>query len=207
MNTTSTHNVNEHRQAGRSSSERGFTLIEVLVAVLVLLAGIVAVAKMVPWAMQSDLVSRNTTVASNVVQRELNQMLQQRMFVQGGAGACAPLSGEYYFCDADGNSIALGAIGASSSPTSAGCPLDLTGQVIDFSQPASACAAGYTLLKTIPWNPVNGVTQTVEMRWRVVTMMSSNGSPVRKFIIMGVRTSQAGGPALVNNVQVVAGKN
>lgn len=188
-------------------SERGFTLIEVLVAVAVLLAGVVAVAEMVPWAMQSDLVSRNTTVASNVAQRELNQMVEQRLIVQGG-GPCAALSGQYYFCDVDGNPIGLGAIGApGSSTTSAGCPLDSTGQVIDFSKPAASCSSGYTLTKSIPWNPVNGAGETVEMRWRVVTMMNAGGAPVRKFIIIGVRTSQAGGPALVNNVQVVVGKN
>lgn len=192
---------------GVPRSERGFTLIEVLIAVAVLLAGIVAVAEMVPWAMQSDLVSRNTTLASNVAQRELNQMAEQRVIVQGG-GACAALSGQYYFCDADGNSIGLGTIGApGSSTTTAGCPLDSTGQVIDFTQPASSCTAGYTLTEQIPWNPVSGVSETVEMRWRVVTMFNAGGGPVRKFIIMGVRSSQAGGPALVNNVQVVVGKN
>lgn len=207
MNSMSAHSTYDHRQASRSGSEQGFTLIEVLVAVAVLLAGIAAVAEMVPWATQSDLLSRNTTVASDVAQRELNQMLQQRMNVDGGAGACATLSGQYYFCDVDGNSIALGAIGSGSSPTSAGCPLDSTGQAIDFSQPASSCTTGYTLTKRIPWNPVIGVGETVEMRWRVVTMMNSSGAPVRKFVIMGVRTSQVGAPALVDDVQVVAGKN
>lgn len=199
--------TNDGPSVSVSSSEQGFTLIEVLVAVAVLLAGIVAVAEMVPWAMQSDLVSRNTTLASNVAQRELNQMVEQRVIVQGG-GACAALSGQYYFCDTDGNPIGLGTIGApGSTTTTAGCPLDSTGQVIDFSQPASSCTAGYTLTKQIPWNPVNGVNETVEMRWRVVTMFNAGGAPIRKFIIMGVRSSEAGGPALVNNVQVVVGKN
>lgn len=194
--------TNRQSRALRSRA-RGFTLIEVLIAMVVLLVGIVAVAGMIPWAMQSDTISRNVSVASNVAQRELEQMVQQSLTIQGG-GSCSALSGQYYFCDADGNTIGLGGTGAGSSPTWAGCPLDSTGQFIDFSQPASSCTSGYTLTKQVPWNSVIGVTQSAEMRWRVVTMMNS-GTPVRKFIIMGVRASQVGGPALVNNLQVVVG--
>lgn len=187
-----------------SSAEAGFTLIELMVATVILIVGIVAVSQMIPVSVNSDLNNRSNSIALITAQRELEQMVKQVLTVQGG-GSCSALSGHYYFCDSDGNSIGLGLTGSTSSPTQAGCPLDASGQQLDFSQPASSCTAGYTVTKQLPWNQLAGINQSVDLRWRVVTMMN-NGTPVRKFIIVGARAYQPGALTLVRNLQAVVGR-
>lgn len=57
--------------------QRGFTLVEVLVATIVLMTGVVAVAQLVPVAVTANNVSRRDSTALVIAQRELAQMLEQ----------------------------------------------------------------------------------------------------------------------------------
>lgn len=188
--------------------ETGFTLIELLMATIILMVGIVVLAEMIPNSLRTDLNSRSNSIALIAAQRELEQMVKPSLSVQGAGGSCGAIAGHSYFCDSNGDSIGLGQTGSTSAPTQAGCPLDATGQQIDFSQPATNCnpVSGYTVTRQIPWNQAAGITQAVELRWRVVTMMN-NGSPVRKFIIIGARAWQPGGLTLVTNLQAVVGRH
>src|ERR1700687_5383957 len=78
-----------------SSQQQGFSLVELMVAAVVFLVGIVAVMQLVPAAMQSNIQNRVDTASVVVAQRELDQMTAQ------------PLSNST-FTDADGNLCDLG---------------------------------------------------------------------------------------------------
>ena len=77
--------------AVRKMKQRGFTLVEVLVATIVLMTGVVAVAQLVPVAVTANNVSRRDSTALVIAQRELAQMMER------------PL-GVFTFTDALGNS-------------------------------------------------------------------------------------------------------
>src|ERR1700730_498877 len=78
-----------------SRKQHGFTLIEVLVATVLLLVGIVAVAQLVPASLNANNGNRSDSTALVFAQRDLAQMLSQ------------PLSSSS-FTDATGNSCNLG---------------------------------------------------------------------------------------------------
>jgi len=182
-------------------AQSGFSLIELMIAILILFAGIVSVAQLVPTAMRSNFRNRNDSTALIVAQRELAQMAQQTMEVQNiGACATAAPASSYYFCDQDGDTIALGSTG-STTPSSDGCPL-LAGGALDFS---TACPAGYSVKKTWVWNPVENINYEIELRWRIVTRRSGT-TPVRKVIIIGARAGTAAQGYLVTNLQTVVGR-
>lgn len=197
-------------------SAAGFTLIELMMAILILLVGIVAVAKLIPAAIDTNFRNRNDSTALIAAQRELEQMARQALGVMDpGACAGAVPAGHYYFCDTDGDIIPLGQStpgattvalpsGFSVNVAENGCPL--TNGAIDFGQPAGNCDAGYVLNKNFTWNPLAtpAITRQVEMRWRVVTWHSA-GVPMRKLIIVGARAGTAGQSLLVTNLQTVVG--
>lgn len=189
------------------SAAAGFTMIELMIAILILLVGIVAVAKLVPAAIDTNFRNRNDSTGLIAAQRQLEQMARQPLDAQiMGACAAAPV-GEYYFCDTDTDMIPLGDIDATLGPsvtTERGCPLTATGQ-LDFTQPAANCDAGYMVNKQWVWNPVTGTNQNVELRWRVITWHVL-GQPKRKVFIVGARAGTAGQSLLVTNLQTVVGR-
>src|ERR1700683_4990202 len=93
----SPHNREKCRKAGRN--QRGFTLTEVLFAIVILLVGIVAVAQLVPASIGSNSTNRNDSSALVFAQREMNQFLGQPLNM-----SLVPPS----FIDAEGNSCNLG---------------------------------------------------------------------------------------------------
>ena len=193
------HTLGERSRSG----DAGATLIELLIAIVILLIGLVPVAQMITSGLSSDLNNRSNSVALVTAQRELEQMRQQIMAVNGG-GPCTALAGSYYFCDADAQTVGIGQTGAGNTPTQIGCPLDAAKVQLDFTQTTAACAAGYFVTKLVPWNPVNQTTISVEVRWRVVTEINA-GAPVRKFIILGARAAQPRAGTLITNLQTVVG--
>ncbi len=183
-------------------ADTGFNIVELMMAILILLIGIVALAQVIPASLNYDSNNRSNSIALISAQRELEQMVRPSLTAQGEGGPCSALAGHYYFCDSDGNTVGLGQVGSGSTPTQAGCPLDSTGTQLDFT--LSCSTSGYSLIRLAPWDQVSGIKQKVELRWRVVTMMNS-GTPARKFIIIGARAWQAGGLTLVTNLQAVVG--
>ncbi|MGD0698022.1 MAG: hypothetical protein ABSB82_24670 [Terriglobia bacterium] len=177
-------------------------MLELLIAVTILFVGLVPMVQLISSGLTADLKNRSNSVSLIAGQRELEQMMQQIMTVSGGT--CSALASQYYFCDAEGQTVGMGQTGTGSTPTQAGCPLDAAKVQLDFSRATTACTAGYFMTKQVPWNQVNGATIAVELRWRVVTVMRS-GSPVRKFIILGARLAPPSGLTLITNLQTVVG--
>lgn len=162
--------------------ERGFTLIEMLVAMVVLLVGVTAVVELVPAAMQTNLNNRYDTASTVVVQRlrdlMLNQVLNTPTLTDPtGVFPCSAT----FTCSLGG--------GATNGDYFAGAPL-LNG-AIDFGK---ATVTGYNFTYTDP----NGIPYDV--RWAVETSVRSVGPIsnviVAKRYIIGARKSGSIRPAV-----------
>jgi prepilin-type N-terminal cleavage/methylation domain-containing protein len=152
----------------RSSGQGGFTLVELLIASVVFMVGVVAVFQMVPASTQSNLRTRVDTSSVVIAQREMHQMVNQ------------PLSNAS-FTDTDGNVCSLG---SSASPnTVVGSPLVQVGLFVKIDYSA-AKTAGYNFQFTNPQNPSDG---SYDVRWAVITQVNAGGSAVSKRFIIGAQ--------------------
>jgi len=147
--------------------QAGFSLLEMMLATVILLVGLVAVAQLVPASILLN--SRNRTDSSAMVfaQRELDQFVDQSLSTAS-------------FTDALGNNCSLGL--ASSPNTVQGSPLVVINNqsVIDFSQGPQP---GYSFTYVDPTDP-NGTNYDV--RWAVI--ITGNGlTASSKRFILGVR--------------------
>ncbi len=156
-----------------STTQAGFSMIELAIAAAILLFGVAAVIQFVPAAMQSNLRNRYDSTAVVVAQRLLDEMLSQ------------PLTA---------NTIPLVAT-AGPPPQAAssfgvvinlGGPAGLQGNAlqtvgtraqIDYT---AAAVGGYNFTFIDPNDP----TQTpYEIRWAVITMLSGTRPYSKRFIV------------------------
>ena len=148
------------------SKQQGFTLMEVLVATLLLITGIVAVAQLVPVAVTKNNGSRRDSTASVIAQRELAQMLEWSL-------------SNVNFTDALGNA---GTLGDPTQPgVTVGSPV-----VAIANRPAinfgAAKVPNYNFTLTDPEDP----SAQYDVRWAVIT--AGNGTSVSsRRIIIGAR--------------------
>ena len=156
----------------RRGSERGFSILEMLLATIILLVGLIAVAQLVPASILMNYRNRNDSSALVFAQRELDQFLDQ------------PLSLLVPFTDALGNPCSLG--NPASPNIVQGSPvLVINNQaIINFGV---APVPNFSFTSLDPADP-SGVTYDV--RWAVI--LTGNGTTVySKRFIIGVR--QQGG--------------
>jgi prepilin-type N-terminal cleavage/methylation domain-containing protein len=158
-----THMTTFHAKNTRGRrKQRGFTFIELAIAVVILLFGIVAVVQLVPAALQSNNANRQDTMSTVIAQRELEQMLLQ------------PLSSTS-FTDSDGNTINLGSV--TSGGTVTGSSLISNSAAIDFT------ANKVTNYNLTYQDPNDTASATYDVRWAVVTTMSGSKPSAKRFII------------------------
>ena len=162
--------------AGKPSRSRGFTLVETMMAIVVLGIGVMSLAMLIPYATQNDYRSRMDTAATFIATRQLEQMLAQPYNIPGNAY----ISEE----DGDGNTasitVSCGAPGCDAGAT-------VIGGLICFAYPPTvACPAppaGYGRIYTIPDSGVAGAPKinygTYDVRWHV----SQNANGVRTILI------------------------
>jgi hypothetical protein len=149
--------------------ERGFSILEMLLATVVLLVGLVAIAQLVPATIVLNFRNRTDSSALVFAQRELDQFIDQPLFVTT-------------FTDTTGNTCALG----SASPANAvqGSPVVVVNNqvVIDFSQ---ALVTNYSF--PIPYqDPTDPSGVAYDVRWAVI--VTGNGTAVSsKRFILGIR--------------------
>jgi prepilin-type N-terminal cleavage/methylation domain-containing protein len=157
----------------RRATEKGFSLLEMMLATIILLVGIVAIAQLVPASILMNYRNRNDSAALVFAQREMDQFLDQ------------PLSLSVPFTDALANTCSLG--DPTAPNTVQGSPvLVINNQaVINFgAAPVTNFSFSY------PENPTDPTSATYDVRWAVI--LTGNGSIVySKRFIMGVR--QQGG--------------
>jgi prepilin-type N-terminal cleavage/methylation domain-containing protein len=158
----------------RDKGERGFSLLEMLFATVILLVGLVAIAQLVPASILLNYQNRNDSSAMVFAQRELDQMLDQ------------PLNQNpptQQFKDAEGNVCKIGDPAITNAVQGTNVVLYNNQAVIDFN----STVAGYNFLYADPTDP-NG--PSFDVRWAVI--VTGNGSTVSsKRFILGVR--QQGG--------------
>jgi len=156
--------------------QRGFSILEMLLATVILLVGLVAVAQLVPTSILLNFRNRNDSAAMVFAQRELDQMLDQ------------PLSSNS-FTDAQGKFCQLGnsATPTPSSPNASfGSPVVVINNLafIDFG---ASPVSNYSFTYTDPMDPSG---TTFDVRWAVI--LTGDGAHVfNKRFILGVR--QQGG--------------
>jgi type II secretory pathway pseudopilin PulG len=168
--------IQTHKMAKHRNAQRGFTILELAIATVVLLVGIVSVVELVPASMQNNSNNRQSTMTTVIGQRILEQMALQ------------PLKATA-FVDSDGNALSLGAGVAGV----AGSPLVAGSAQINF---AAAAVPGYSLAYIDPNNPNTG---TYDVRWAVVTTANAAGTITAKRFIVGARKLSVTGISLAVN--------
>lgn len=165
---------------------RGFTLIEMMIATVVLLVGLVGVAQLVPVSVLLNTANRNDSTSLVIAQREMDQLMAQ------------PLA-SLTFTDPTGLTCAIGDICNLGDPNLSnpnltpplppplivGSPVvnSGTGPLINFAAPLQP---GYSF--STPWVDPNDGTN-YDIRWAVVTSVNASVGPQAsgKRFIVGVR--------------------
>jgi prepilin-type N-terminal cleavage/methylation domain-containing protein len=173
--------VCEKRSKARRG-QRGFTLTEVLIAIVILLVGIVAVAQLVPASIGSNSTNRNDSSALVFAQREMNQFLGQPLNM-----SLVPPS----FIDAEGNSCNLGDPTQPNQMIGSPVVVFYNQLVIDFSQ---STVPSYSFTYHDPNDPFD---VNYDVRWAVYTTVNGASVASKRFIL-GAR--KKGGNGIYNPV-------
>jgi prepilin-type N-terminal cleavage/methylation domain-containing protein len=163
----------------RRRNEKGFSLLEMIIASAILLVGVLSVVQLVPTSLRSNLYNRMDTMATVVAQHQLDLMLNQPL----NATAFTGINGIQ-----NGDSIG-GSAGWSGSPV----VMQGSSVVIDFSQnPVNGYSVeGYQ----DPQDPNFPNGTQFELRWAVYTV-TSRGTVISKRILVGCRQTNAAQPML-----------
>jgi prepilin-type N-terminal cleavage/methylation domain-containing protein len=156
--------------AARSGAERGFTLVEMLIATVVVVVGLVAVAQLVPTSMMMNANNRSDGTALVIAQKQMEALRAVPMTTNtftDALGVTCPLATICSVGDPNQPGIFVGSpvVPFNNSP------------VIDFAQ---APVAGYSYTYTDPNDPSGAVN---DVRWAVVTVV--NGSVNGRRIVVG----------------------
>jgi type II secretory pathway pseudopilin PulG len=166
-----------HSSTKLRDRERGFSILEMLFATIMLLVGLVAIAQLVPASILLNYRNRTDSSALVFAQRQLDQMLDQPLNVN-------------QFTDALGNICQLGNPAATNAVQGSTVTTTINNQtLIAFNSPNPPLAPtnGYGFTYQDPTDP-NGTTYDV--RWAVIITGNGATASSRRFIL-GVR--QAGG--------------
>jgi hypothetical protein len=162
------------------SMERGFSVLEMIIASAIMMVGIISVMQLVPVSVQLNANNRLDTLATVIAQRELDQMLSQPLNVNS-------------FIDQAGYTISLGGAGSPGAPV----VMDSTGSVlINFG---AAPVTGFVIPAYVDLNDPNPNRPTFELRWAVIPQVF-NGRTVSKRIIIGCRQINSGRAVLPVNL-------
>ena len=164
----------------KRAGERGFSILEMLLASVILMVGIIGVVQLVPASLQLNASNRYDTLTTVIAQRELDQMLAQPVDLTT-------------FTDSAGNLVSLGGAG------SPGAPVIMQGQMaqIDFT---AARVDGFSIASYMDPNDPNFPNGAIfELRWAVIPQVSG-GRVISKRIILGCRQTNATQPMLPVNL-------
>jgi type II secretory pathway pseudopilin PulG len=148
--------------------QRGFTLMEVLVATVVLFTGIVGVAQLVPVAVTANNNNRRDSSASVIAQRQLAQFLQ------------LPVTYPSPYTDTGVCSLGCGLGDPAHPGVTVGSPVVVIANrpTIDF---AAAKVANYNF--TAPVDPEDPYGAQYDVRWAVITGGNGTTASSRRFIL------------------------
>jgi prepilin-type N-terminal cleavage/methylation domain-containing protein len=173
------HNREQRRMAWRN--QRGFTITEVLLAIVILLVGIVAVAQLVPASISSNSTNRNDSSALVFAQRQmdlfLNQPLNNTSFIE-------TIDSQTFTCNLGNPALPNVVVGSNYA-------LFYNQLVIDFS---ASTVTNYSFVYHDPNDPAE---VNYDVRWAVFTTTNS-GAVTSKRFILGAR--KKGGNGIYNPV-------
>lgn len=166
--------------------ESGLSLLEMMLATVILLVGLVAVAQLVPASILLNYRNRTDSSALVFAQREMDQFLDQ------------PLSSPA-FTDAQGYFCQLG--NAATTNVVVGSPLVNNQALIDFNQ---ALVPNYSY--ATPFIDPNDPSGTgYDVRWAVI--VTGNGTAVSsKRFILGIRQQGGSGYFQPVTLDMMVGK-
>jgi type II secretory pathway pseudopilin PulG len=162
----------------RGKREQGFSILEMMLATIILLVGLVAIAQLVPASILLNYRNRTDSAAMVFAQREMDFMLDQPLvsttFTDALGVYCPPSA----TCNL-GN--------PAPQNTVQGSPLVVLNNqtLIDFSNPVGLANWSFTYL-----DPNDPTGATYDIRWAVI--VTGNGASVSsKRFVLGIR--QLGG--------------
>jgi len=154
------------RRAGR---DQGFTLVEMLIATVVLLVGLVAVAQLVPTSVMMDANNRNDGTAMVFAQQQMEALREQPLanttFTDATGVTCYPAGN---ICNLGDPLQPKALVG---SPTIANAP------TIDFS---TSQVPGYSFTYVDLNDPA---ASTYDVRWAVITVTNGQIVTGKRFIV------------------------
>jgi len=171
------------KMTNHGSRQSGFTIIEVIVATIVLMIGIVGVAKLVPFAIGLNAANRRDSTSLVIAQREMDALISQPLSVNtftDPQGLVCPAAG---VCN-------LGI--AVSTPALAGSPVVMIANR-PFINYSAGTVAGYNFIYTDPNDPSSA---SYDVRWAVITYATPAGVTTGRRFIVGVRRQTGNGPLL-----------
>jgi prepilin-type N-terminal cleavage/methylation domain-containing protein len=164
----------------RRRNEQGFSLLEMLLATVILLVGLVAVAQLVPATILLNYRNRTDSAAMVFAQREMDFMLDQPLSSTSFTDTNVPP----VYCPAS-TTCNLGTP-APQNQVQGGPLLPFNNQaVIDFSNPVGIANWSFTYQ-----DPNDPSGATYDIRWAVIVTGNGTNISSKRFII-GIR--QVGG--------------
>jgi prepilin-type N-terminal cleavage/methylation domain-containing protein len=152
--------------------QRGFTLVEMLIATVIVIVGLVAVAQLVPTSVMMNASNRNDGTALVFAQRQMEalrgQPLANTTFTDATGVTCYPA----------GNVCNLG--DPAQPKVLVGSPVAANTTIIDFSaDPQPSYSFTYT-------DPNDPFSSPYDVRWAVITLTNAQGVVVGKRFLVGV---------------------
>ena len=181
------------RNRKTAAKQRGFTLMEVLVATMVMIVGLVAVAQLVPLSIRLNGANRDDSTALVYAQRELDEMLDQPInalsFTDGNGVLCAPVGAVCNLGDPTKPKVLVGSpvVMFNNTPT------------VDYTQ---APVANYSFTYVDPNDPFR---MTYDVRWAVITYSNGVTASGKRFIV-GVQRRGGNNPLRPVTLDTMVGK-
>lgn len=154
----------------KTKSAAGSTLTEVLVASVILLFGIVTVARLVPLSINRNKLNRDDSKATVVAEQVLDQILSQNI---NAAVTTVVVDGQAFVISIGGPGA--GATGSPIVPGANGQP------ALDYSVPA---VPGYSFVSADPNDPT---APNIEVRLGVITTVAGTGPVSKRFAVAAWR--------------------
>jgi len=156
----------------RYSHQAGFSILEMMLATVILLVGLVAIAQLVPASIFLNGQNRTNSSALVFAQRELDQMVDQPLTVNS-------------FTDALGNTCQLGNPAVTNTIQGTNVLVFNNQATIDFT----SSVPGYNFIFQDPNDPSN---TTYDVRWAVIITGNGSTASTRRFIL-GIRHASGSG--------------
>jgi len=162
-----------HSSTRLGEGQRGFSILEMMFATVILLVGLVAIAQLVPASILLNHQNRLDSSALVFAQRELDQFLDR------------PLSSSL-FTDVLGNPCNLGTPAPANQVQGSPVVVFNNQTLIDFTNPAGIPNWSFTYQDPTYFDPSRITPVAYDVRWAVI--VTGNGSTASsKRFILGVR--------------------